>query len=61
MRLRVPCIMLAVAEFFGTLVTHKLEDNSGSKGGDNGSNIQFLGVSDFGFWFKGNVQEFSSF
>ena len=34
---------------------------SGSKGGDNGSNIQFLGVSDFGDWLKGNVQEFSSF
>jgi hypothetical protein len=33
----------------------------GSKGGDNGSNIQFLGVSDFGDWLKGNVQEFSSF
>ena len=25
------------------------------------SNIQFLGVSDFGDWLKGNVQEFSSF
>ena len=37
--------------------------NPGSKGGDNGSNIQFLGVSDFGYWLKGNVivQEFSRF
>ena len=34
---------------------------AGSKGGNNGSNIQFLGVSDFGDWLKGNVQEFSSF
>ena len=34
---------------------------SGSKGGDNESNIQFLGVSDFGYWLKGNIQEFSSF
>ena len=33
----------------------------GSKGGDNGLNNQFLGVSDFGYWHKGNVQEFSSF
>ena len=35
--------------------------HSGSKGGDNDSNIQFLGVSDFGYWLKVNVQEFSSF
>ena len=34
---------------------------TGSKGGDNGSNIQYLGVSDFGDWLKGNVQESSSF
>ena len=34
---------------------------SGSKGGDNRSNIQCLGVSDFGYWLKGNVQEFGSF
>ena len=34
---------------------------AGSKGGDNGSNIQFLGVSDFGDWLKGNMQEFGSF
>ena len=36
-------------------------DFAGSKGGDNGSNIQFWVVSDFGYWLKGNVQEFSSF
>ena len=35
--------------------------SAGSKGGDNGSNIQFLVVSDFGYWLKVNVQEFSSF
>ena len=35
--------------------------SSGSKGGDNGSNIQFLRVSDFGYWLKGNVQEFIRF
>ena len=34
---------------------------SGSKGGDNGSNVQFLRVSDFGYWLKGNVHEFSRF
>ena len=34
---------------------------SGSKGGGNGSNIKFLRVSDFGYWLKGNVHEFSSF
>ena len=34
---------------------------SGSKGGDNESNIQFLVVLDFGYWLKGNVQELSSF
>ena len=34
---------------------------SGSKGGDNGLYIQFLGVSVFGYWLKGNVQEFSRF
>ena len=33
----------------------------GGKGGDIGSKIQFLEVSDFGYWLKGNVQEFSSF
>ena len=32
-----------------------------SEEGDNGSNINFLGVSDYGYWLKGNVQEFSSF
>ena len=35
--------------------------NTGRKGGDNGSNIHILGVSDFGDWLKGNVHEFSSF
>ena len=40
---------------------HDRATYSGSKGGDNGSNIQSLGVSDFGDWLKGNVQEFSSF
>ena len=34
---------------------------AGRKGGDNGSNIHILGVSDFGDWLKGNVHEFSSF
>ena len=28
----------------------------GGKGGDIGSKIKFLEVSDFGYWLKGNVQ-----
>ena len=33
-------------------VGHAKKD-AGSKEGDSGSNIQFLGVSDFGYWLSG--------